>query len=91
MQRPCLTCGVLTATGSRCPAHTMSSTTARGYGAPHQRLRRAIAVQVDAGQALCTRCGQLIEPGSAWDLDHTDDRSGYLGPAHAAHNRGARP
>ena len=29
----------------------------------------------------CCRCGQLIEPGQAWHLDHRDDRRGYLGPA----------
>jgi hypothetical protein len=37
----------------------------------------------------CTRCGRQIEPGQLWDLDHTDDRSGYLGPAHRSCNRSA--
>ena len=31
----------------------------------------------------------LIAPGSPWDLDHTEDRTGYLGPAHRSCNRSA--
>jgi hypothetical protein len=44
---------------------------------------------VATGHAACTRCGRLIVPGSRWDLDHTEDRSGYLGPAHHSCNRRA--
>lgn len=66
-----------------------ASTTARGYGYGHQQHRRRWAVVVDAGQARCSRCGQPIPPGAAWDLDHDDQRRGYLGPAHAHCNRAA--
>lgn len=61
----------------------------RGYGREHWRARAAVQRTVDQGAARCTRCGGAIRPGSAWDLDHTEDRSGYLGPAHAACNRSA--
>jgi hypothetical protein len=63
------------------------STAARGYGSAHQRLRRRVSRLVVSGEATCTRCGEKIEPGSAWDLDHTDNRRGYLGPAHRSCNR----
>ena len=48
---------------------------------------------VDAGTVNCCLCGQWIEPGSRWDLDHvpgTTDR--YRGAAHRTCNRseGAR-
>lgn len=60
------------------------STTARGYGSAHQRLRERWAVRVAAGGVCCARCGLGIAPGSEWHLDHdTHDRSRYLGPSHA--------
>jgi hypothetical protein len=64
------------------------STTARGYGASHQALRKQLAPLVAAGCCRCSRCGELIKPGELWDLDHNDlDRTRYNGPAHRHHNR----
>jgi hypothetical protein len=65
----------------------LSLTTASGYGTAHQRLRRTLAAVVEEGGVLCARCGKPIEPGAKWDLDHSDDRRGYLGPSHRACNR----
>lgn len=65
------------------------STTARGYGTHHQRLRARWAPKVAAGLVNCARCGEQIQPGQPWHLDHTDDRRGYYGPSHAACNIGA--
>ena len=64
------------------------SSTARGYGRPHQAERAAVAEAVADGVA-CARCGRPILPGEAWDLGHTDDRQGYRGAEHARCNRGA--
>ena len=52
---------------------------------PRQRLASTVA----AGFAPCSRCGETIALGSAWDLDHTDDGTGYLGVSHLACNRAA--
>lgn len=65
------------------------TTAERGYGAAHRRERQAAARLVAYGLAFCSRCGSWIQPGTAWDLDHTDDRLGYAGPAHASCNRRA--
>src|SRR5438045_6044418 len=67
----------------------MASTTARGYGHQHQQRRKVWARKVAKGDVACARCGGLIVPGSKWHLDHTDDRSGYLGPSHAGCNMAA--
>ena len=59
------------------------------YDSPiHRRTRRQLAPVVNAGHARCSRCQLPIRPGEQWDLDHTDDRTGYLGPSHAVCNRG---
>jgi hypothetical protein len=65
------------------------STTERGYGSVHQKLRGRWAPKVAAGGVACWRCGKLIAPGAAWDLGHADDRSVYRGPEHASCNRRA--
>jgi hypothetical protein len=53
-------------------------------------VRKSWVKAVEAGSVICARCGRLIQPGQAWDLDHDDlDRTQYLGPSHAKCNRGA--
>jgi hypothetical protein len=64
----------------------------RGYDAAFKRERRRVAKVVEAGNALCARCGEPIrlvnlrpEP---WDLGHNDlDRTIISGPEHRACNR----
>ena len=71
-----------------CPSHkseaeqARGSREARGYGYEHRFHRKQYLSFIEAGQVNCARCGELIQPGSAWALDHNEDRSGYLGPSH---------
>lgn len=65
------------------------SRAARGYGKSHKQRRAGYARLVKAGLASCCRCHEPIRAGEPWDLDHSDDRSSYLGPAHARCNRQA--
>ena len=52
----------------------------RGYGTGHRVRRRLLAPLVAEGLARCSRCGELIEAGTPWDLGHDDyDRSIYSG------------
>jgi len=69
------------------PRRSGRSTSARGYGHVHQSLRKRWTLKVATGTVLCARCGEPITPWDAWDLDHSDDRSGYLGPSHSRCNR----
>lgn len=64
-------------------------TRARGYDGRHVSLRKQAAALVASGKARCCRCGFPIAPGSAFDLDHTDDREGYAGVSHPGCNRSA--
>lgn len=65
------------------------STSERGYGTAHQKLRAQVKRElVDPGLAFCWRCGRWINPGLPWDLGHDDeDRSLYRGPEHRRCNR----
>lgn len=65
------------------------STTARGYGWQHQRLRAYWKPIVERGEASCPRCGLPIPPEGPWDLGHTEDRTTWTGPEHATCNRAA--
>jgi hypothetical protein len=57
------------------------------YSGPHQAIRRALLP--DAYGRPCPRCGLPMVPGQALDLDHRDDRAGYLGMSHSRCNRRA--
>ncbi|MER7164510.1 hypothetical protein ABT336_00305 [Micromonospora sp. NPDC000207] len=68
------------------------STSARGYGHHHQKLRDRWRPKVDAGLVDCARptCGKPILPGQEWQLGHDDnDRSRYHGPEHRYCNESA--
>lgn len=78
------------------------STSSRGYGAAHQRLRRVLDQRVRLGLVDCWRCGRRIQPGEDWHLGHDDhDRSQYRGAecvgcntragSDKAHGRSPRP
>lgn len=63
------------------------STTARGYGAAHQSLRKEWAERVNRGEVCCAKCGQWIAPGAKWHLGHDEqDRTKYIGPLHQGCN-----
>ena len=84
------------ADGRYCTQHNQAyeaergTSTARGYGSRHQKIRATLNVAVQTGKVNCTRCSQPILPGTPWHLDHDDeDRGTYLGPSHAFCNDSA--
>lgn len=66
---------------------TRPSTSARGYGAVHQSVRRQLSPLVASGAVRCARCGQPILAGEPWDLGHSADRTHYRGAEHRRCNR----
>jgi hypothetical protein len=93
-------CPELTTT-RRCPACTTTADRARGsrqdrgYDAAHTRERERWRPHVERGDVdcaapTCVMPERRIQPGQPWDLGHTDDRSTWRGPEHAACNRGWR-
>ena len=88
-------CPVLVDKAGRCPAHTRAkdkargSRQARGYGAAHDAERRRWAKVIARMPVPCARCCEPITAGMTWHLDHTDDRTGYLGPSCAPCNLSA--
>lgn len=63
----------------------------RGYGPAHDALRRAWRIRIDRYGASCARCGGPIPPFAEFNLDHSEDRTYYLGPSHPVCNMGNRP
>jgi hypothetical protein len=62
----------------------LRTTVQRGYGEPHRRRVKAER-PLQIGRP-CARCGWPMLAGQKIQLDHTDDRSGYLGWSHRACN-----
>ena len=103
VRRPCLACGELTTNGSYCPVHAQAnaragwrrqdarrgSTVDRGYGADHVAERLRAAELVRGGSAYCVRCGGELSPDEPFDLDHSEDRTTWIGASHRACNRSA--
>lgn len=56
----------------------------RGYDYTHKQLRKAL-LPLAYGQP-CSICGETMEKGQELHLDHTSDRTGYRGFAHAECN-----
>ena len=48
---------------------TRGTTTERGYGAEHRRIREAVKLVVLSGKATCWRCGRAIHPLEPWDAE----------------------
>ena len=59
------------------------STVRRGIGG----CARSSPPLVAAERVNCARCGEIIEPGTPWDLGHSDDGLDYNCPEHARCNR----
>lgn len=72
---------------AKCRYADRGFTTDRGYGKRHRRERDSWAPHVEAGETRCAKCNWAIEPGQAWDLGHTDDRTAWTGPEHTRCNR----
>ncbi len=64
------------------PRRRKSRYNAARYDGPHRAIRRRLNPVVQTGTLNCARCGELIEPGTPWQLDHRDDGRGWLGPSH---------
>lgn len=60
------------------------STSSRGYGSLHQRKRSELLPL--AYGTPCHLCGAIMQEGDDLHLDHSEDRTGYRGMAHASCN-----
>jgi len=63
------------------------TTPQRGYGHKHREMRKALLPR--AIGTPCVRCGRIMHAGQDLDLDHSDNRQGYIGFSHAHCNRKA--
>lgn len=75
----------------RCDEHRKAKDKARGsrqergYGRAHELTRAALLP--DAYGTHCPHCDDYMWPHQELDLDHTEDRTGYVGIVHASCNR----
>ena len=75
---------------SRCVDHERArdkargTSTERGYGADHIKLRADLAPK--AIGKICHFCNEPMLPGQPLALDHTEDRTGYRGMVHTGCN-----
>jgi hypothetical protein len=74
-------CGELTHDGTRCAEHRRQR-----YGRRHRAARLYWAGIVGYGTTYCSRCGEVIIPGTDWQLDH---RPGGSHPSHLSCNQRA--
>ena len=83
----CLDCRTITTRPrkGRCAGCYLASQ--RKYGPDHRKARSEWQPYVATGVIRCSRCGERIAPGAAWDLDH---RVGHSAPSHASCNRAAK-
>lgn len=96
-RRPCSEpgCPTLISGATRCIEHARQRDKARGtkaergYG-PEHLVERAKWVRIinETGWP-CGRCEGHIQPGQPFHLDHSDDRTGYIGPSHPHCNMSA--
>ena len=74
----------------RLTSKARGTTTQRGYGHQHQKLRHEWEQRMAHGaQPTCPRCHQPIRSGQPWQLDHNSQRTGWLGPSHTRCNEQA--
>jgi hypothetical protein len=65
---------------------TRPSTSARGYGWAHQKLRARLIQRMRDGDP-CAECALPMWHGTPLDLCHDHDNGGYKGLGHASCNR----
>ena len=97
LARPCLTCGVPTTLGPRCPdcegAHQrIRNATRPHYDGDYARRAKACRDQANADPTTrCRRCGGLARVSDPWTAGHVvdGDPSSDLAPEHASCNYAA--
>jgi hypothetical protein len=59
------------------------------YGREHRALRKRLQRDVDAGFAVCWRCGGQVLPGMPWHLGHDVSGQAHMGVEHVRCNLSA--
>lgn len=89
--RPCLTCGRIS-NGRRCPEHTITSSTARGYDAAHRAARLHLEQTLPAPCGY--GCGTILEPAGPWVAAHVidgDPTAGWIAACRSCNELAKRP